>query len=226
MEAGRIIAAARQQGQGALSEYASKQILAAYDIPVTREALVANPEEAVAAAIDIGYPVALKACGSSLLHKSDRGLVRLGLTSETEVRSAHELLRRESGDSLEGILVQEMIAGKRELVAGMNRDAQFGPCVMLGLGGIMTEIFKDTAFRMAPLDMIDAADMADQLKSQPLLAAFRGEEAVDRDALSRCLMAVGRIALEHEDILEIDINPLIINSRGKLVAVDALIILS
>ncbi|MFO8048366.1 MAG: acetate--CoA ligase family protein [Desulfosudaceae bacterium] len=225
MEADRIIAAARQQGQGALSEYASKQILAAYDIPVTRETLVANPEEAVAAAIDIGYPVALKACGSSLLHKSDRGLVRLGLASETEVRSAHELLRRESGDNLEGILVQEMIAGKRELVAGMNRDAQFGPCVMLGLGGIMTEIFKDTAFRMAPLDMIEAADMADQLKSQPLLAAFRGEEPVDRNALSRCLMAVGRIALEHEDILEIDINPLIITSRGNLVAVDALIIL-
>ncbi|MFP4445918.1 MAG: acetate--CoA ligase family protein [Desulfosudaceae bacterium] len=225
METDRIITAARQQGQRALSEYAAKQFLAGYDIPVTREILTAAAAEAVAAADEIGYPVALKACGASLLHKSDRGLVALNVTSAADVQAAHERLCRAAGEDLEGVLVQEMVTGQRELVVGMNRDPQFGPCVMLGLGGVMTEIFRDTAFRMAPIDMAEAADMTGQLRCRAMLDAFRGEQPADREALCRCLVAVGRISLDRDDIEEIDINPLIITRRGDLAAVDALIIL-
>lgn len=225
MEADKIIAEAVNRGQRALSEYESKQVLAHYGVPVTREVRVTTPEEAVAAAGEIGYPVVMKACSPELMHKSEAGLVMVGLADEGQLKKGYDTLKERLNDLPADMLVQEMISGNRELVVGMNRDPQFGPCVMLGLGGVMTEILKDAVFRMAPIDAIEAADMADQLRSGKILDAFRGQAAVDRESLYRCLVAVGQIGLDHEAVQEIDINPVVITAEGKITAVDALVVL-
>jgi acetyl-CoA synthetase (ADP-forming) len=124
---------------------------------------------------------------------------------------------------MDGVLVQEMLPGERELVIGLIRDPQFGPCVMFGLGGIYTEILKDVTFRVAPLEPRDAREMMDEIKSAKILGPFRGKEPVDRDVLEQALIAMGKIGLEHDEIKEIDVNPLIIH-KGKPVAVDALVV--
>lgn len=225
MEADKIIDSAVNRGQRALSEYESKQVLQAYGLPVTREKLVSSPESAIAAAGEIGYPLVLKACAPDLMHKSEEGFVLLNLNDEAALLDAYNKLSGRLDKTEAGILVQEMISGNRELVVGLSRDPQFGPCVMLGLGGIMTEIFKDTVFRMAPIDAIEAADMAEQLKSRKILDAFRGQAPADRETLYRCLVAVGQIGLEHDAVQEIDINPLVVSTDGSVTAVDALIVL-
>lgn len=225
MDPDKIIAAAVSRGQRSLSEYESKQVLQAYGMPITKEMLVNSPESAVAAAREIGYPIVLKACSPDLMHKSEGGLVLLNLADEKALLEACDKLTTRLKNTKADFLVQEMVTGKRELVVGMNRDPQFGPCVMLGLGGIMTEILRDTVFRMAPVDAIEAADMADQLRSGKILNAFRGEAPVDRESLYRCLIGAGRIGLDHDTVLEIDINPLVVSANGAITAVDALIIL-
>ncbi len=225
MDAKTIIESALTNGNPALSEYRSKQVLQAYDISVPRETLTTSAKDAATAAESIGYPVVLKACSPTLMHKSESGLVALNVKNSTEVQQVYEDLSNRAEGRLEGILVQEMITGKRELLVGLIRDSQFGPCVMLGLGGIMAEVLKDTAFRMAPLDAWEAADMCEQLRAKKLLKSFRGEAPVDKDALYQCLIQVGQIGLDFPALAEIDINPLIITASGRVVAVDALIVL-
>jgi succinyl-CoA synthetase beta subunit len=225
MEPDKIIAAAVSRGQRALSEYESKLVLQAYGVPVTREKLVNSRAGALDAAGEIGYPLVLKACSPDLMHKSEGGFVLVGLANEAALLEAYDKLTARLQGMTADVLVQEMISGNRELVVGMNRDPQFGPCVMLGLGGIMTEILKDTVFRMAPIDAIEAADMADQLRSKKILDAFRGQAPVDRESLYQCLIAAGRIGLDHDAVQEIDINPVLISATGQVTAVDALIVL-
>jgi succinyl-CoA synthetase beta subunit len=221
-----LIHSALERGQKALSEFESKQFLNAYGIAVTREMLATGADEAVAAAKTIGYPVVLKACAPQLMHKSESGVIELGIRDESEVRRCYERICSSVDLELEGVLVQEMIAGQRELVMGLNRDPQFGPCVMLGLGGVMTEIFKDTVFRVAPFDRIEALDMIAELRAHAVFDAFRGQAPADREAICRYLMALGQIGLDYAAIAEIDINPMIIDPGGRSVAVDALVILS
>ena len=218
------ITEALKAGQGALSEYQSKQLLSAYGIPVTRESLVKDKDAAIAAAKELGFPVALKACSPDLTHKTEKQLIALKLRDENEVAEAFDDLSGRAGDSLDGILVQEMISGSRELVVGLLRDEQFGPCAMLGLGGIFVEVLKQVTFRIAPLEERDALEMMDELPGKKILEAFRGEPPVDRDALAKILIAIGNIGMEHDAVKEIDVNPLII-SGDKPVAVDALVIL-
>lgn len=211
-----------KNGQKNLSEYDSKKLLAEYGIPVTRETLATSADEAVKAAGDIGYPVVLKGCGDKLTHKTEKGVVKLGIRSEEEVRAAYDEIV--AVEDMDGVLVQEMLPGERELVIGLIRDPQFGPCVMFGLGGIYTEILKDVTFRVAPLEPRDAQEMMDEIKAAKILGPFRGKEAVDRDVLEKALIAMGQIGLDHDGINEIDVNPLIIHG-GKPVAVDALVVL-
>jgi succinyl-CoA synthetase beta subunit len=220
-----LIRSALDKGQSALSEYQSKKLLKAYDIPVTREELAHSADEAVSAAMSIGPPVVLKACSPELMHKSETGLIELNVRNPKDIRDAYERITAATDLELEGVLVQEMVPGQRELVLGLTRDSQFGPCIMLGLGGIMTEVFKDTAFRMAPIDMIEALDMTEELRSRAILKAFRGQEPADLDSICRSLIAIGKIGLELESISEIDINPLIIDPAGRLAAADALVVL-
>ena len=221
-----IIQKALGRGQSALSEFESKKFLKKYGIPVTREILATCAEDAVAAAKTIGYPVVVKACSSQLMHKSESGVIELAIRNESELRRSYARISNSVELELEGVLVQEMIAGQRELVLGLSRDPQFGPCVMLGLGGIMTEILKDTVFRVAPLDRIEALDMISELRSTAIFDTFRGQAPADREALCQFLMALGQIGLDQEAIAEIDINPMMIDSNGRLVAVDALVILN
>lgn len=214
-----------QNGRKALSEFHSKNMLRDHGIPTTTEELVQHPEEALQAAERIGYPVALKACSPELMHKSEIGCVELGLAGPDAVRTAYDRILKKMSFPLEGVLVQEMLAGQREIVVGLTRAPQFGPCVMVGLGGIMAEVMKDTAFRVAPFDRVEAMDMLDELKARPLLDAFRGQAPADLETICRVLTAVGRIGLEHDEIAEIDINPLIISTDGTVTAADALIVL-
>ena len=187
-----------------LSEFESKQLLAGYGVPVPEERLAETPE--------------------NIAHKTERNLVRLGLDSETAVRAAAvELLaaaRPEDGDVQ--ALVAPMISGRRELIAGVIVDPQFGPCVMLGLGGIFAEALEDVAFAVAPLDDIDAQELISALENQKLLGAFRGEPAVDRSSLAKQLLGLSAIAEQRPDVLSIDLNPLII-CDGQPVIVDALV---
>ncbi len=213
----------------ALSEYDSKLLLSEYGIPVTEEVLAKSQKDAVAAAEKIGYPVVLKGCSSELTHKTEMDVIRLNLSTPKEVRDAFKQIKAsvsEAGGKLEGILVQEMVKGQRELVMGLIRDPQFGPCVMFGLGGIYTEILKDVSFRVAPLEKRDALEMMDDIKGNKILESFRGMDAVDREVLAGALVALGKIGLDHEIINEIDVNPLILTKDGRAIAVDALVVLN
>ncbi len=210
-----------------LSEHASKQLLAGYGVPVAREELVADPEAAVVAAGRIGLPVALKLCGDAIAHKTERDLVRLGLADAAAVRAAaHELLsRRRPEDGEVGLLVAEMVRGRRELIAGLVQDPQFGPCVLLGLGGILTEALGDVVFAPAPFGEADARRMLRRLRTSQLLTrAFRGEPPVDEGALAALLVALGRLGVERPDVRSVDVNPLIVRDATPI-AVDALVVL-
>ncbi len=225
MQAEEIIRVALANGQKTLSEYQSKVFLSQFGVPVTREFLATTRQTAVDAANLIGFPVVLKACGSQLAHKSDQGLVALHLSDDAAVEQAYDRVSTATGSALEGVLVQEMVQGARELVVGLNRDGQFGPCVMLGVGGVMTEIFKDMVFRMAPVDMGEACDMLSQLRASKMLGAFRGQQPADESTLCRAIMGIGQIGMRFSEIAEIDINPLIVEADGRITAVDALIVL-
>ena len=220
----KLIDDALNEGRCQLSEYESKQVLASYGLPVTDEKLAKTPEELITAAAIIGYPLVLKACSADIAHKTEKGLIRVDVRNEEEAKTAfNDIVQRMNGRG-KAVLVQQMIRGQRELVMGLTRDPQFGPCVMFGLGGIFTEILEDTVFRVAPLEKFDAMDMMQEIKSRKILDAVRGLEAVDRDLLAEMLIKVGQIGIENDNIKEIDINPVIISS-GNPVAVDALVIL-
>ena len=223
--ADRIIGAALARGEKTLSEYDSKRILAAYGVPVTREVLVSNLTQARAAARRLKYPVVLKACAADAAHKTEKGLVAVNLAGERALSAAFRRIQKRAGKRYDGgYLVQEMVQGEREVMIGMVRDAQFGPSVMFGLGGIFTEILHDVVFRIAPLRKRDALDMLKGIKGHRILGPVRGMLAVDLDMLAASLIAIGRIGLEHEEISEIDVNPLIVRG-ARPVAVDALVVL-
>ncbi len=208
----------------ALSEYESKQVLRAAGIVLPDETLVTRPQAAADAADRLGYPVVLKAVGPRLLHKSDRGLVQTGLTDRDALVRALEEMRQRGGGDIESFLVQPQIAGRREFVAGMYRDDQFGPVVMFGLGGIYTEALADTSCRLAPLSPRDAEAMLDELQAQAFLGALRGEQAVDREDLVAILLGLSQLAVDYPEIAEIDLNPLIARPDGGIGIADALVI--
>ena len=187
------------------------------------EFLVNDLKELMSATREIGYPLVLKGCSSEIAHKTEKGLIKIDIRNEEAATSTFEEIKARIGSDA-GILVQEMVKGQRELVVGLTRDPQFGPCVMFGLGGIFTEILKDISFRVAPLEKRDALEMMRELKSHKILGAIRGMPAADVDRLAKILINVGRIGLENKAVKEIDINPIII-SGNKPVAVDALVVL-
>ncbi len=219
-----IINSAREQNRTTLSEFESARLLAAFGIPTVNGLLAWNLEEAKKAALGIGYPVVLKLCSPEVSHKTEGGMVALDLRDEVDLERAFRRISGSSPVKDAACLVQQMVKGGRELVIGMVRDPQFGPCVMFGLGGIWTEILGDVTFRPAPLGESDALEMLTEIRGSRILGAVRGMEAVNLDALVQCLIALGKIGIAHEEIQAIDVNPLII--RGSLpVAVDALVIL-
>jgi acetyl-CoA synthetase (ADP-forming) len=220
----KIVEEAVKRGEKTLSESDSKKVLSAYSIPVTREHVAKSLEEAGAFAREIGYPVVLKGSSSTLTHKTELNMIELDIKDEKALEAAYRALEERGKGELDGILVQQMVKGEREFVAGLIRDPQFGPCVMFGLGGIFTEVLKDVTFRVAPLEKRDAYEMMDEIRARKLLDAFRGKPAVNREALADALINLGRIGMENEEIAEIDINPIKV-SDDMPIAVDALVVL-
>lgn len=207
-----------------LSEIDSKRLLERYGVPLVEDRLVQDAEEAVVAARALGYPVVLKLCGDTIAHKTERGLVRLRLTGDDAVRqAAGELLdaaTEEDGDV--ALLVAPMLSATRELIAGISHDEQFGPTVLLGLGGVLAEALGDVIVRLVPITELDAHDMLDGLRTQDLLGAFRGEPPVDREALVRLLLALSTAAQQEPTLRSADLNPILI-VQGEPIAVDALV---
>jgi succinyl-CoA synthetase beta subunit len=207
----------------ALDEFEAKQLLAAYGVPVVREARVHGVDAAAAAAHDMGYPVTLKGCGAGFAHKTELGLVALDLRDEANLREA--AMRLEAAMQGRGeLLVQRMVRGRREFLAGFSRDPVYGPVVTFGLGGIFAETLADVALRLAPLSPDDARAMLAEIRARALLGPIRGLPPVDAATLVRVLLGLSRLAMERPDIAAVDINPLVVDGAHP-VAVDALVLI-
>lgn len=212
-------------GRTVLTEVASKKLLSRYGIPFAPEHNVHSAPDAVEAARGLGFPVAVKLCGDNIAHKTERGLVRLGLVDEQSVEVAAEelLVAGRPGDGQVSLLVAAMIKGGRELIAGMTYDPQFGPVIMLGSGGIYTEALSDVVFRPLPLRLDDPDSMLGELKMRKVFGEFRGLAALRSSDLRAVLTGIEATLRDHPEIDSIDINPLIILDDGRIMAVDALV---
>ena len=224
-EAFAIVEEAVRAGRNALDEHEAKRLLAAYGVPVPAGGLARSQAEAVALAASIGGAVALKAVGEEIQHKTEARLVLLDRRGPEEVAAAYADLAERAGAALDAVLIEEMVAGSRELVVGMTRDAAFGPVVAFGLGGVMTEVLGDIALAILPVGERDVEELFGLVRSKQLLGAFRGQPAVDHRRLVDVVLAVARIAEDHPRIAEIDVNPLVI-AGDRPVAADALVVLS
>jgi len=208
-----------------LSEFASKEILARHGLPVLQERVVTSSSEVNGALAQMSLPVVAKLCGPSIAHKTERGLVKLNLQTNVDVRKAVDDLLGAAlpADGEVEVLIAPMIKSSREFIAGVVRDAQFGANVMLGVGGVLAEAIADVVFRPVPLSSHDAHEMITELRSQKLLGEFRGEPAVSIEALVSVLLALSNVSVERCDIASVDLNPLLVTSTGEVVAVDALV---
>ncbi len=212
---------------GALTEGEAKRLLAAYGLPVTREAPAATADEAVAAARAIGFPVVLKGVSRAVVHKSDLGLVRLNLRDEAALRAAFAdvtaALEQAAPGAAEGCVVQEMARGEAELFLGATHDAQFGPMVIVGAGGILVEFLQDVRMAPAPVSATTARAMIEGLRVAPLLHGLRGRPPADIDAAAAALMRLSFLAADlGPRLVELDVNPLILRAAGQgAIAVDA-----
>lgn len=230
-KAREIVARARQAGRKALTEAEAKTILELYGIPTPRRRLVESAAAAAAAAEELGFPVVMKIASPDITHKTEAGGVRLGIKSAAEAAAAfEEILARARAynpqAALAGVLVEEMVTGGLEVMVGAKQDARFGPVVTFGLGGVFVEVLRDYALRVAPLEEEEVLAMLREIRGYPLLAGYRGGEARDVAALARVIMAVSELATElREDLVELDINPLLVMPEGGGVkAVDALMV--
>ena len=208
---------------GPLDEHISKEFLRACGIPTVPETIVTDEKQVEAAAAALGYPVVLKGLLPGAVHKTEMGLVRLDIPDgPAALRAFATLMERMEGRGQ--ILIQRQIPGKVELILGLLRDPQFGPCMMFGIGGVTAELFDDAVFAVAPLNRREALDLIGRIRGQKMLDGFRGAPPVDREEIASLLVALGEIGLAFPRIREIDINPLICVAEGSM-AVDATIIL-
>ena len=224
----RVISKAREEGRTVLTEHESKNLIKEYGISIPRERQVYTEEEAISAAEEIGYPVVLKLLSPQATHKSDLGLVRLGIKNEDDlIRNYREVIgiAERENLSISGILVQEMIPQGIELIIGGIKDQHFGPTVMFGLGGIFVEVLEDVSFRVAPIDESEAKKMIREIKGYKIIRGIRGKKGANEERIAQAISSISRLMYDWErEIKEIDINPLIAYDDNA-VAVDARIIL-
>jgi acyl-CoA synthetase (NDP forming) len=227
------VARALEQSGPVLTEVAAKALLARYGVPLPLEALAASETEAVAAAAKIGGAVALKVQSPDILHKTEAGAVALGLSGEAAVRAGYRAVSARAqaahpGARIEGVLVQAMARRGQEMILGVTSDPDFGPLLMVGLGGIHVEVLRDVAFAPVPLSREEALDLIGQLRSAAMLDGVRGAPPADREALAELIVALSRFAADHAELIaEIDLNPVIVHPVGQgLSVVDALIVKS
>lgn len=232
MSAQALIAAARTARRAALDEHAGKSLLASYGVAVPRSATVTDASAVDAVFANLKAPVVVKIMSPDILHKSDAGGVKVGLKTAAAVKKAINAMAASpqiKAAHIDGYLIEEMAPAGQEMVIGGLRDPQFGPMVMVGLGGIFVEVLADVSFRICPITRLDAEEMLDELKGAAILAGARGRKPVSRDAIIDVLLKVGGenglLMQCAGDITEADINPLIV-SDSAAVAVDARFILS
>jgi acetyltransferase len=229
----RILNKVLSDGRVTIGDFEARDILTAYDILIPQSEIAATPEEAIEIANKIGYPVVLKIASPDILHKTDIGGVKVGLSNQEELRDAYELMVYRAQRYLPeariwGCLVQEMVpSGGIEVLVGMNRDPQFGPLVTFGLGGIYVETLKDVTFRVAPFSRQEAHDMLSEIRAHALLDGVRGQPEVDKEAIVAILLRIGQLVQNFPQILELDINPLIVYPRSQgAVAIDMRLVLT
>ncbi|MCW3976586.1 MAG: acetate--CoA ligase family protein [Candidatus Bathyarchaeota archaeon] len=224
-----IFEAARSEGRKYLLEPEAKTICVQYGIPVTKFEVATNESEAVQFAKKIGFPIVLKMVSPDIIHKFDVGAVVLDVKTEAEVRSAYNAIiksvnRYKPNARIVGLLVQEMAPQSTEVIVGATKDPQFGPALMFGLGGIFVEVLKDVTFRIAPISESDAREMVTEVRASPILKGYRGQPPADIKAVVGILMNTSRLVMEHQEIKELDLNPIMVYEKGAK-TVDARIIL-
>lgn len=230
VSAARIFEAARAKNRHILGLEAF-DILKAYGIPVVKTALAKTAEEAIIAAGEIGYPLIMKIVSPQISHKSDIGGIKLSLQNAAEIKAAYQdmmdsISKKLPDASLEGVQLQPMLSGGKEVILGMIRDPTFGPMLMFGLGGIYIEILKDVRFAIAPVDEREAREMITGVKAYPLLSGIRGEKPSDIDSLADTILRVSILVCDFPEIEEFEINPIMVFEEGKgALAVDMRLIL-
>ena len=221
----------RSSGRVALSEIEARDIIEAYGMRLPRSRLARSPQEAADIATEMGFPVVMKISSPDILHKSDIGGVKVGVADASAARDTYELIeyraRKYSQEAtIWGVLVQEQLPKGREVLVGVNRDPQFGPLIVFGLGGIYVEVLRDVAFRLAPISRQEAAEQIRAIRTYALLQGVRGEPPADIAAAEEVLLRVSQLVVDFPEIVEMDINPLVVNNRGNgAVVLDARIIL-
>jgi acyl-CoA synthetase (NDP forming) len=224
-----IIDKARSEGRTILTEIESKELIKQAGISVSETKLATSGEEASSLSRQLGFPVVLKVASADIVHKSDAGGVKLGLRTSKQVGKAYDdilgaIRQKYPQAAIQGVSVQKMARPGVEVIIGMSKDAQFGPVLMFGLGGILVEVLKDVSFRIVPLERRDAAEMVREIKGYPLLEGYRGQEAVDVSNLEEMLLKVSEFVEKYPEIKELDLNPIFAYGRGAI-AVDARVIL-
>jgi len=212
-----------------ITEELSKYVLKKYGVKVPGYALVNSTKEATKVARKLGYPLVMKVVSPQILHKTDVGGVKVGLQNEKEVKRAfndmYKKLSKKKGVQLKGILLEKMVPKGVELIVGLQNDPQFGPVIMVGLGGVLTEIFKDVAFRMLPITVADAKSMLQELKGAKILQGFRGSKPIDQNMLAKALVQIGKLGVDNAGYFDsIDFNPIVVYPKSYYV-VDAKILL-
>jgi len=228
-ETSRIFTIAYKQNRKYLLETEAKTVCREYGIPVTMFELAKTEAEAVKFAEKIGYPIVLKIVSPNIIHKSDVGGVIVGLKTVKDIRNAYKQILRNVKEhnpnaKIVGVLVQEMAPDSTEVIVGAIKDPQFGPAVMFGLGGIFVEVLKDVTFRVAPITEDEAREMISEVKGYPLLKGYRNQPPVDVNIIVQILLSTSRLVMEHQEIKELDLNPIMVYEKGAK-TVDARIIL-
>lgn len=225
----KIFEEARAEGRNFLLEHEAKTVCSEYGIPVTKLKIAKTAEEAAKFSEEIGYPTVLKIVSPDVLHKFDVGGVILNVNSREDARNAYnkiiENVKKHKPDAkINGIIVQEMAPQSTEVIVGAIKDPQFGPTLMFGFGGIFVEVMKDVAFRIAPITEKDAQEMITEIKAYPILRGYRGQPPADIDTIAKILVNTSRLVMDHQEIKELDLNPVMVYEKGAK-TVDARIIL-
>ena len=224
-----IFEKAKAEGRSFLLEYEAKTVCKEYGIPITELKIAKTAEEAAKFSEEIGYPTVLKIISPDVIHKFDVGGVILNVNSSEDAKNAYnkivENVKKHKPDAkIDGVLVQEMAPSATEVIVGAIKDAQFGPTLMFGLGGTFVEIMKDVSFRIAPIKEDDARQMISEVKAYPILLGYRGQPPRDIDTIVKIILDTSRLVMEHQNIKELDLNPVIVYEKGAK-TVDARIIL-
>ena len=228
MSARELLAEAIREKRTTLTEVESKELIREAGIAVVETRLARSREEAISLAKEMGYPVVLKVVSPEISHKSDVGGVKVNLQDQTQVARAYDEIvsaaTAQPSNRIHGVSVQPMVRQGIEVIMGMSKDPRFGSVLAFGLGGVTVEIYRDVAFRLAPLTRRDAREMIREIKGFPLLQGYRGQKPADIPALEEALLNLSRFVEEHPEIRELDLNPIFAQEKGAI-AVDARVVL-